>query len=455
MEPKDNQNKELNDKSNNNLKKIFKSYTIAEKLKAIEIAEKNSNHFVEENFGIDRKNVRRWRNQKNDLIEAENKKKKKLPGGGRKAYLNIDEESKLINRIKENRNLGIAITSHSVLLFIQKLKPEFAKKNNHTQKELVYRFLHRNGFSFRRPSHIGQPLPSNYADLFLTFQKKVILSKKNLLIDDNSFDRIINVDETPLYMEMPANTTIEKKGTNNIEVCTFGGEKVRISLILGVSGNGYKLPPVLIFKAKKDGRLEKTLNELELVKQKKIYIYCQENAWSDYDIFKKWIDKIYLDYQDKVIKNTCLLILDKAPSHCCSTIIEYLNNKNIKRIFIPGGLTRKLQPLDIAVNKPFKDHIKKNFAQYEIDNNNNIITNHHAKVDRKIIVDWVCDIWYNKIEPKIIINGFKKTGITAKNDGSEDDLATEACLASDDEDIKEDFSNDEESEEDEFSNESD
>ena len=42
-------------------------------------------------------------------------------------------------------------------------------------------------------------------------------------------------------------------------------------------------------------------------------------------------------------------------------MIEYLNNKNIKRIFIPGGLTRKLQPLDVAVNKPFKDHIKKIF----------------------------------------------------------------------------------------------
>ena len=55
---------------------------------------------------------------------------------------------------------------------------------------------------------------------------------------------------------------------------------------------------------------------------------------------------------------------------------------------IPGGLTRKLQLVDVAVNKRFKDHIKKNFAQYEIDNNNNIITNHHAKVDRKIIVDW-------------------------------------------------------------------
>ena len=97
MEPKDNQYKELNDKAHHNLKKVFKSYTIAEKLKVLEIAEKNSDHFVEENLGIDRKNIRRWRNQKNDLIEAENKKKKKLPGGGRKSYLNIDEESKIIN----------------------------------------------------------------------------------------------------------------------------------------------------------------------------------------------------------------------------------------------------------------------------------------------------------------------------------------------------------------------
>ena len=52
MEPKDNQNKDLNDKPQNSLKKVFKSYTLAEKLKVLEIAEKNSDHFVEETFGI-------------------------------------------------------------------------------------------------------------------------------------------------------------------------------------------------------------------------------------------------------------------------------------------------------------------------------------------------------------------------------------------------------------------
>ena len=68
-----------------------------------------------------------------------------------------------------------------------------------------------------------------------------------------------------------------------------------------------------------------------------------------------------------------------------------------------------------------------------------IITNYHSKVDRKIIFDWVYDIWYNKLEPKIIINGFKKTGINVNDDGNEDDLATEACLERDKQDIKEDF----------------
>ena len=54
-----------------------------------------------------------------------------------------------------------------------------------------------------------------------------------------------------------------EKCTNIFEVSIFGGEKVRISLIFCVSGNGYKLLSVLIFKAKKDSRLEKTLNELD------------------------------------------------------------------------------------------------------------------------------------------------------------------------------------------------
>ena len=69
---------------------------------------------------------------------------------------------------------------------------------------------------------------------------------------------------------------------------------------------------------------------------------------------------INIFYEKLVNKKKCLLVLDKVPSHCCDKNIKFMNENNIKRIFIPGGLKRKFQPLDIGINKPFKESIKKN-----------------------------------------------------------------------------------------------
>ena len=70
-------------------------------------------------------------------------------------------------------------------------------------------------------------------------------------------------------MDMTYNKTIEKKGAKNIEIITTSGDKIRISAILAISGDGKKLPHVLIFKAKPEGKLAKKLNAIEIVKQKK------------------------------------------------------------------------------------------------------------------------------------------------------------------------------------------
>ena len=282
-----------------------------------------------------------------------------MQGGGRKPLLTLEEESNVINWIKQNRELKIAINTYSLLLYIQKIKPDITSSKEHAKIQLVYRFLKRNGFVLRKACHIGQPLPRNYEDLFLMFQKKIILAKKMLDINENSFDRLINIDETPIYMDMPETKTIDFKGKKGIDIYTFGADKVRISAILSIVGNGNKLPPILVFKAKKNGRLENELNTLPIVRDKKIFVYCQENAWCNTDIFLNWFKKIYLNYELFKIKKKCLLILDKAPSHCTNTILEFLNDNKIKRVFIPGGLTSKLQPLDLLVNNPFKEKLKK------------------------------------------------------------------------------------------------
>ena len=53
--------------------------------------------------------------------------------------------------------------------------------------------------------------------------------------------------------------------------------------------------------------------------------------------------------------------MDKVPSHIKSNIIDKLTEKQKNFIFMPEGLTRFLQPLDVGINKPFKDHLKSEY----------------------------------------------------------------------------------------------
>ena len=50
--------------------------------------------------------------------------------------------------------------------------------------------------------------------------------------------------------------------------------------------------------------------------------------------------------------------MDKAPSHTDNYILKKLKKHGTHFVFIPGGLTRFLQPLDIGIKKVFKSAIK-------------------------------------------------------------------------------------------------
>jgi hypothetical protein len=50
-------------------------------------------------------------------------------------------------------------------------------------------------------------------------------------------------------------------------------------------------------------------------------------------------------------------MLDSCRAHITPEI-KTIVNKCSKMAVIPGSLTKKLQPLDITVNKPFKDRLR-------------------------------------------------------------------------------------------------
>ena len=75
----------------------------------------------------------------------------------------------------------------------------------------VYRFIKRYGLSVRRISHIGQMIPEDKNFKKMNFIYEVIQKRKELEIDINEDHRLINMDETRLFLEIGFNTTIDLK----------------------------------------------------------------------------------------------------------------------------------------------------------------------------------------------------------------------------------------------------
>ena len=53
---------------------------------------------------------------------------------------------------------------------------------------------------------------------------------------------IINMDETPLYFDMPVSRTINNRGARQVRVKSTGAEKRRFTVILACTASGKMLP---------------------------------------------------------------------------------------------------------------------------------------------------------------------------------------------------------------------
>lgn len=73
---------------------------------------------------------------------------------------------------------------------------------------------------------------------------------------------IINMDETPCYLEMGFDTTLEFTGKKNVDILSSGLNRYRVSVILAVVGSGFKLPPLKILKGEPGKTIEKELRGL-------------------------------------------------------------------------------------------------------------------------------------------------------------------------------------------------
>jgi hypothetical protein len=87
-------------------------------------------------------------------------------------------------------------------------------------------------------------MPKDFDNKIIAFHKFVIGLRK---INSYLLSQIGNTDQTPLYLDMPTNTTIEGKGEKSVIIRRSGCEKQHCTVMLAVIADGRKLPPYVIF----------------------------------------------------------------------------------------------------------------------------------------------------------------------------------------------------------------
>lgn len=84
-----------------------------------------------------------------------------------------------------------------------------------------------------------------------------------------------------------------------------------------------------------------------------------------------------------------------------------------------------VQPLDVAINKPFKDHMRKKWQEWMLaDQHTFTASGRIRKVELPQICQWICEAWED-IPNELIKKSFRKCCITNATDGTEDDQMQE------------------------------
>jgi len=174
--------------------------------------------------------------------------------------------------------------------------------------------------------------------------------------------RIINMDQTPMYLSMHPKQTLELQGSRTVHgrITTEGGS--RFTCTVAVLANGNKLKPMCIFKGTVHGRIVQREFPQNPARDD-IILCCQTAAWQDKDNMLLWIDRVLVPYlQDRALGAPAAILLDQFKVHWTNEVLARLNQLGITPYKIPAGCTGLVQPVDVGIGKPFKDHVRSQWS---------------------------------------------------------------------------------------------
>ncbi|KAG7172720.1 Pogo transposable element-like 11, partial [Homarus americanus] len=151
---------------------------------------------------------------------------------------------------------------------------------------------------------------------------------------------------------------MNRKGLQSNGGSTTGHEKARFTVVLSCMADATKLKPMIIFK-------RKTMPKVKFPAG--VYVHVHENGWMDEEGVRLWLEHIWSRRAGGLRKECSLLVWDMFRSHLTEPVKRCLKKHNTDTAVIPVELTSVVQPLDVCLNKPFKDRVTDRWYKWMIE----------------------------------------------------------------------------------------
>ena len=289
----------------------------------------------------------------------------------------------------------------------------------HVTKTWAKSLLGRMGYVKRKGSNAGKVSMLHFEEIKEAFLADVTAE---VVMNDVPDDLVFNWDQTVLHLVPTGQWTMHQAGEKLIPIAN-SDDKRQITAVLAASMTGEYLPPQLIYQ----GKTNRCHPQVPIPEGWDIW--HSDNHWSNEETMKRYIEKIVIPFitqkrEALELSNShpALVLFDAFRGQTTSDIKQLLDENNIISVLIPPNCTDKLQPMDIAINKPMKDELKTRFQTWYANEVQKQLLKHipleQVKVDvtataiKHKSANWIFSSW-QAIEqrPEIAINGFKKAGL--------------------------------------------